>query len=58
MFLQLFYYALDRMLTHPTPLTLCHFELRAYKYRFDIENKLFYIFRALIYSTHRFKRYK
>ena len=35
---------------------MCHFELRACKYRFDIENELLYIFQALIYSTHRFKK--
>ena len=44
------------MLTHPTPKTLCYFELRACKYRFDIENELLYIFQALIYSTHRLKK--
>ena len=58
MFLQLFFVAWDRMVTHPIPKTLCHFELRACKYRFYIENELFYIFRALIYSTDRFKMYK
>ena len=56
MFPQSIFVAWNRMLTHPTPLTLCHFELRACKYRFDIEKELFYIFQALIYSTHRFKK--
>ena len=48
--------AWDRLVTHPIPQALCHFELRACKYRFDIENELFYIFLALIYSTHSFKK--
>ena len=56
MFPQSIFVAWNRMLTLPNPYPLCHFELRACKYRFDMENELLYIFQALIYSTHRFKK--
>ena len=51
------FYGLEWNVNPSHPLnTMCQFELRACKYRFDIENELLYIFQALIYSTHRFKK--
>ena len=46
------------MVTHPNPYKFCHFQLRAFKYRFDIKNELFYIFQLLFTPSIDLKRYK